>query len=159
MTQLAKPADQQSVPEVTRAADNLVHPSEQRESHVVIFDGNCRFCQQQVQRLMSWDTEGLLTYVSLHDPYVAEHFPELTYEQLMEQIYVISPDGTAHGGAAAIRHLSRKLSRMWWMMPFLHIPFTLPIWQWGYKQIAKRRYKISQRMENSCDDGSCEVHF
>ena len=150
--------DEQLEPISDRAAANLPHPNEKPDSDVLIFDGNCKFCHQQVQRLKRWDARERLSFVSLHDPYVTEHFPDLTFEQLMEQLYVVDLTGNRYGGAAAIRYLSRKLPRLWWLMPLMHIPFSLPIWQWGYKQVAKRRYKISRKIE-SCDDGSCEVHF
>ncbi len=160
MTQVANPpTDPQDETVSRRAAPDLQHPAEQSDSDIVIFDGNCKFCHQQVQRLKRWDSKGQLSFVSLHDPYVAEHFPDLTHDQMMEQLYVVNTSGLRLGGAAAIRYLSRKLPRMWWLMPWLHIPFSLPIWQWGYKQVAKRRYKISQKMDASCDDGSCEIHF
>ncbi len=93
------------------------------------------------------------------------HFPDLQHEQLMEQIYLIPFGGDGYstyryGGAAAIRYLSRRLPKLWVFAPLLHIPFTLPIQQWFYRQIAKRRYKIAGKRGSDCDDdGTCEVHF
>ena len=162
MTQSAEIRDTEKTLEkkgAQRAAQNLVHPLEKPGLDVVIFDGHCKFCHQQVQRLKRWDSKGKLTFVSLHDPFVAENYPDLSHDQLMDQMYVVNESGARYGGASAIRYLSRKLPRMWWLMLLLHIPFSLPIWQWGYKQVAKRRYRISQKMNSSCDDGSCEVHL
>ena len=51
--------------------------------------------------------------MSLHDPLVGERFPDLTHEQLMEQMYVVDRAGRRHGGAGAIRYLSRRLPRLW----------------------------------------------
>lgn len=124
---------------------------------VVIFDGECKFCQGQVARLARWDRAERLAFVSLHDPRVAERYPDLTHEQMMDQMYIIDQSGNRHGGAAAFRYLSRKMPVLWPVAPFLHIPWSLPIWQWGYRQVAKRRYKISGKQ--SCDGDACEVHF
>jgi predicted DCC family thiol-disulfide oxidoreductase YuxK len=123
---------------------------------VVIYDGDCRFCSSQVERLQRYDSEGKLAFISLHDPRIQERFPELTYEDMMRQMYVVAPDGRKYGGAAAVRYLSRRLPKLYWLMPIMHIPFSLPVWQWLYGQVAKRRYKLAGK---TCDGDSCAVHF
>lgn len=131
------------------------------ESDVVIFDGKCVFCTRQVKNLRWFDGKNRLAFISLHDPYVTEQFPDLTHDQMMEQMYVVSrSSGKKFGGAAAIRYLSTRLPRLWILAPVMHIPFTMPIWQWAYQQVAKRRYKIANRDGDACDeDGACKVHF
>lgn len=127
------------------------------DSDVVIFDGQCNFCRAQVQRL-NWFAAGKLTFVSLHDGRVAERFPDLTKDQLMEQMYVVTPSGESFGGANSLRYLSRKLPRLWLAAPLLHIPFSLPLWQFLYNKIAQYRYLIAGKSE-TCDNGSCKTHF
>ena len=56
---------------------------------MVIYDGKCVFCQKQVRNLRKFDGGDRLAFVSLHDPLVAERYPDLTYEQMMDQMYVI----------------------------------------------------------------------
>lgn len=123
---------------------------------VVIYDGECRFCRGQVERLKQLDPGNKLTFISLHDSRLCKRVPDLTHDQLMQQMYVVTPTGKKFGGAAAVRYLSTRLPRLYWLMPILHIPFTLPLWQWGYKQIAKRRYKLAGKV---CDGDTCSVHF
>lgn len=123
---------------------------------VVIFDGKCKFCQKQVRRL-HWYANGRLTFVSLHDPRVSERYPELSFEQMMKQMYVVTVEGRRFGGAAAIRYLSRSVPRLWFAAPFLHIPYSLPLWQFAYDRIASVRYRISGTED--CDDGSCQIHL
>lgn len=131
-------------------------PSERPGAYVLIYDGHCKFCQANMRCLAAID-QGRVAYISLHDPMVAENWPELTYDQLMERIYLIDHQGHAHGGAAAFRFLSRKLMALWPLAPLLHIPGSLPIWQFAYKQIARIRYRFGRIDE--CDNGSCAVHF
>lgn len=143
-------------------ATSLKSPSDLPNADIVIYDGNCKFCIGQVQRLSRWDRGDRLSFISLHDPFVAENYPELEHDQLMEQMYVIQREsGKSYGGARALRYLSRRLPRLWFSMPFLHIPFTLPIWQWLYHQVAKRRYKISNRIDpqSECSDDACKIHL
>jgi len=126
------------------------------KSDVVIYDGECNFCRGQVERLRRWDSGGKLAYISLHDPRVSMRFPGLTREALMEQMYVVTPQGNQYGGAAAVRYLTTKLPRLYWLMPLMHLPFTLPLWQWGYRQVAKRRYRLAGRV---CESDKCSIHF
>ena len=146
-----------SEPRVTLGL-NLADPDERPNASVVIFDGDCRFCQKQVKRLDRFDAGDRLAYISLHDPRVRERYPELTHDQLMEQMYVVSPAGQRYGGAAAVRYLSRLLPRLWWLAPLLHIPFSMPLWQWLYHKVAVRRYKLSESVDDTCTD-VCQIHF
>jgi predicted DCC family thiol-disulfide oxidoreductase YuxK len=139
--------------------EDLPYAPELPEHDPVIFDGDCRFCLQQVRRLKKLDAGGArLAFVSLHDPYVLKKFPDLTYEQMMQQLYVVDRQGNRHGGAAALRYLSRRLPWLWPAAPFLHIPFSLPLWQAIYRWIAKRRYRLAGKTNDDCQ-GSCSLHF
>ena len=141
----------------TTAHSPLSTPKQNIDADVVIYDGNCRFCCRQVKRLARWDKRGRLAFLSLHSPEIEERFPDLSHDELMEQMYLVDRRGKRYAGAAAFRYLTRKLRRLWALAPFLHIPFTLPLWQWVYRRIAKRRYQLGE--SNSCDSESCNVHF
>lgn len=122
---------------------------------VVIWDGKCRFCLAQVSRLHRLDS-GKLAYLSLHDPRVSELAPDLTFDQLMAEMWLLTKSGKKFGGADAIRHLSRKLPLLWIAAPLLHIPFSMPLWRWLYGVFANRRYRIAGE---ACDeDGTCHLH-
>ena len=146
-----------AVAEAHVALSEFPSPRELPETDVLIFDGECRFCRSQVARIKRWDGKDRVSYIPLQDPYVAENYPDLTYEQMMEQMYVIDREGRRYGGAAAFRYLTRRLPRLWILAPLMHIPFSLPLWQWGYRQVAKRRYRWGK--VNDCENGTCEVHF
>jgi predicted DCC family thiol-disulfide oxidoreductase YuxK len=136
----------------------LPTPDQLPQADVVIFDGNCRFCTEGVRRLTRLDGRGRLAFLSLHDPEVARRWPDLTYDYLMENMVVVQPTGQRHAGAAAVRYLTRRLTRLWPLAPVLHIPFSMPLWQWCYKQFAKRRYAIGGKTDG-CENDACSVHF
>lgn len=142
----------------TQPAADLPDPAERPVADVVIYDGHCVFCRSQVERLARWDGKGRLTYLSLHDPRAKALCPNLSHDELMKQIYVVTPEGNQYGGAAAFRYLSRRLPRLWWLAPLMHIPFSLPLWQWIYLKVAERRYRIAGK-NTECDNGSCDLHF
>ena len=103
---------------------NLADPADYPEADVVIFDGDCQFCQKQVLRLSRYDNnQHRLSFISLHDPRVAERYPDLTHQQLMDEMYVVTHSGQRYAGAEAVRYLSRRLPLLWIMAPLLHIPF------------------------------------
>jgi len=135
----------------------LPDPDKFPDADVVIFDGQCNFCKSQIRTLQRLNCFGnRLTYISLHDPRVAQNYPDLTHEMMMEQMYVVDQAGRRHGGADAVRYLTRRLPTLWLAAPLLHLPGTARLWRWLYQQVAKRRYKLAGK---SCDDDSCSVHF
>lgn len=137
--------------------NQLPIPEQFPQADVVIFDGNCHFCQGQVARLHRFDGRNRLAFLSLHDDQVARRYPDLTHDQLMKQMYIIDHSGRRYGGAEAIRYLSRRLPRLWILAPLLHIPFSLPLWSWLYNQVAIRRYRLNQPTD--CPSGTCEIHL
>ena len=109
-----------------------------------------------IVELAIWDGNNRLAFLSLHDPEVQRYASNLTHDQMMEQMYVVDPQGRQYGGAAAFRYLSCRLPRLWTLAPLMHIPLSLPVWQWLYRQVAKRRYRWNQ---SACENGSCKIHF
>ena len=150
------------IPIVLRSRDTtpkpLPSPQEFPQRDVVIFDGHCKFCRKQVERLQLFDRGGRLSFISLHDAWVAETYPHLEYDRLMEELVVVTRSGRDYGGAAAFRYLTRRLPLLWWLAPVMHIPFSLPIWSWGYRFIARQRYRWG-RLDQDCDGGTCHIHF
>ncbi len=144
---------------------DLPSPFSLPEADLVIYDGACNFCTSQVKNLFRLDGKNRLAFASLHDPFVTEQFTDLTYQQLMEQMYLIPNNKGEYsnrrlGGAVAIKYLSLRLPKLWIVAPFFHIPLTSGIQQWVYRQIAKRRYKIAGKTKPPCDDQrTCDSHF
>ena len=121
---------------------------------VVIYDGACPFCCGQIDRLRRLDRGGRLAFVPSQDPLVRERFPDLTAERLQSEMVVVDRHGRRHGGADAVRYLSRRLPRLWWVMPVLHVPGTMPLWRWLYRWVARRRYRLSGS-GGRCEEGTC----
>jgi predicted DCC family thiol-disulfide oxidoreductase YuxK len=119
----------------------------------VLYDGHCRFCRSQIALLRRCDPTGRLAFTSLHDPSVAVDFPEIPPESLEQQMYVVDRHGRARGGAAAVRYLSRRLVLLWPLAVLLHVPGSMPLWNWLYAFVARRRMLIA----GSCQDGTCRL--
>jgi predicted DCC family thiol-disulfide oxidoreductase YuxK len=141
----------------SQTAVGLPTPLERPGADILVFDGNCHFCREQVERFARWDRQGRLAFMSLHDPEVYARFPQLDRDELMEHMVLMDRSGQRHVGAGAMRYLSRHLPRLWPLAPLLHLPGSLPLWQWIYRQVARRRYRFG-RLE-ACSDNHCSVHF
>ncbi len=135
----------------------LPDPDQFLDTDVVIYDGQCRFCQGQVRNLQRLDRWGRrLSFLSLHDPRVSQRYPDLSHDQLMAQMFVVDTRGNRYGGSDAVRYLTRRLPLLWPAMPILHLPGTAGLWRWAYQEVAKRRYRISGR---ECQQGACSLHL
>ena len=104
---------------------HLPTPAERPGSDVVIYDGQCRICTSQVRKLPWWDCQARLSYLSLHDPQVAERFPDLPHDRMMTEMVVVDREGGRHWGPEAIRYLTTRLRRLWWASPALHFPGSM----------------------------------
>lgn len=135
--------------------NDLTDPDARPGCDVVVWDGQCNFCRSQVERLRALDWYNRLTFLSLHDPRVSLRYGELSLDQLMSQMWVVTPSGTRFGGADAIRYLSRAMPSLWILAPIMHLPLCMPLWRAVYRWIARRRYLISGK---KCDNGSCDLH-
>ncbi len=122
---------------------------------VLIYDGQCNFCLASVKSLRRMDWTGHLAFISLHDPRVTERWPQLSHEELMEQIWLVAKSGKTYGGADAIRYLSLRMPGLWLLAPILNLPFTMPLWRTVYRWIARNRYRIAGR---NCENGTCSLH-
>ena len=147
---------QRHLPHTKPMTDNLPSPSDLPGADIVIYDGECQFCRKQVARLHRLDGKDRLAYMSLHDPSARTRCPNLSHEQLLEQMYVIDQKGRQFGGASAFRYLSHRLPKLWPLAPLMHLPFSLPLWQWLYRQVAIRRYRWNKP---ECENGACRIHF
>jgi predicted DCC family thiol-disulfide oxidoreductase YuxK len=120
----------------------------------VLYDGQCRFCRGQIAMLRRLDPTGRLRFLSLHDPAARANFPELDPEDLSREMHVVDTSGRTRAGAEAIRYLSRRLPLLWPAMVPLHLPGSLPLWNWLYRMVARNRYRLAGR----CDEGTCRIH-
>ncbi len=59
----------------------------------VLYDGHCRFCTASIDTLRRLDGRGRLRYLSLHDPSVANDFPDLSSDQMMKEMWIGTRDG------------------------------------------------------------------
>ena len=133
----------------------LPSPTDRPDTDVVIYDGECGICEAHVSKLPWWDCEHRLSYLSLHERQVAERWPQLPPERLLQEMCIVDTQGREHWGPEAIRYLTRRLRRLWWLFPVLHLPGIMFIWQPLYRWVANNRYRLSGA--KICDADACEL--
>ncbi len=133
-----------------------IAPTPEVTQEFVLFDGECNFCRNQIGWLRWLDRAKRLQFLSLHDSKVATDFPDLSYEQLMEQIWLVNRQGLRVGGADAIRYLAIRIPLLFPLVPFFYFPGSMPLWRWLYRLVAKYRYRIAGR---NCENGACQLHL
>lgn len=143
-------------------ANQLPTPQDRPEADIVLYDGQCNFCRASVAKLRWWDCQGKLAYQSLHDPQVKERWPDISLERLHEEMCLVERDsgphpGRRHWGAEAIRYLTRRLRRLWWLAPVMHFPGIMLIAKRVYRVVARNRYLIAGKSVD-CEGDACSLH-
>ncbi|MEW4456304.1 DUF393 domain-containing protein [Bremerella sp. JC817] len=144
--------------ESRKTSKGLPDPAARPDTDVVIYDGHCRICTGGVKILYRLDVQKRLSFLSLHDARVADVAPNLTFDQMMEEMWVADIRGRQHSGAEAFRYLTRRLVLLWPVMPLMHIPGSLPVWKWMYRKVAAARYRFGKHTGEDCGD-ACQIHF
>lgn len=108
-----------------------------RETHWLIWDGNCGFCRRSVEWVKARDGNDLFRAIPFQDAPAPPMTPEL-YERARVAVQVILPDGhVLEAGEAAAYVLGRIGYR--WLERILRFPLFRPITEWGYRRVANNR--------------------
>lgn len=135
--------------------DPLPSPADRPSADVVVYDGACGICTSQIRKLLWWDCQKKLAYLSLHDPEVQRRWPDLIHDRLMQEMAIVDRRGRRHWGPEAIRYLTRRLRRLWWAAPLLYLPGSMLVLRPLYRWIARNRYRLSG---TACENGACDLH-
>ena len=133
----------------------LPSPAERPDADVVLYDGHCGICTAGVKRLLWWDCQKRLAYLSIHDPEVQRRWPDLSHDRLMQEMAIVDRDGNRYWGPEALRYLTRRLRRLWWAAPLAYFPGSMLLWRPLYRLVARNRYRFSAK---NCDNGACSLH-
>lgn len=107
-------------------------------SPTLIYDGECGFCRDTVDRVRRWDREQVLRFVPFQDTAAVGPFG-IELPALAAAMHLVLPDGGVYAGADAVPELLRRLPGKRWMAPVFAVPGVLPIARRVYAFIAARR--------------------
>ncbi|MBF6567952.1 MAG: DUF393 domain-containing protein [Candidatus Binataceae bacterium] len=116
----------------------------------VLYDGDCELCRAMLQAVRQFDNSGNIDALDFHDEQVRAAFPELSREQLMEQLHAVDDRGRVFRGARAINEILRRQGGVAGALAYLwYIPGYAWLADWQYQRIARSRYRY--RPSNSSD--------
>lgn len=112
----------------------------------VLYDGDCAFCRQWVERTRLLLLRRGFHFVPLQAVWVRERLGHAENESLTE-MKLLAPDGRILGGADAIVEMTRSI---WWAWPFYalaQLPGIKPILRAVYSRIARNRHCFAGRCQ------------
>lgn len=106
---------------------------------IVLFDGECHFCDKSVQFIIKHDPKGYYNFASLQGEFGQELLNKYDLNSNMESFILIEHNKAYEKSTAALR-ITRNLSWCWKLLyPLILVP--VPLRNWIYGIIAKNRYK------------------
>lgn len=117
----------------------MMHP-------VILFDGECNFCDSSVQFIIKNDPQGLFHFASLQSDTGQELLNKHNVPSDIDSMILIEGDKVYYKSAAALR-ICRHLRGAWKLLyTFIIVP--RPIRNAAYDFIAKNRYKWFGKKES-----------
>ena len=120
---------------------------------VIIYDGECRFCQWSLRRIRKLDRRERFEYVPRQAEGVEERFPILTQSDFNTGLRLMDGDAV-HVGADAIYQIYRRLPPFHLVTWLYRVPLITQLVRLGYAFIARNRFRFG-RVE--CDTGVCAM--
>ncbi len=120
---------------------------------VIVYDGQCRFCQKQVERIRRWDSRSRFEYVPRQTPGLDERFPQLAQGDFNTGMRLIGEAGSVYVGADAVYQIATRLPRSRWIAWVYRVPVLHQLARGLYAWVAKNR----QSLGGSCEDGACQI--
>lgn len=111
-------------------------------SHTLVYDGHCQLCQRAIAAVRRMDPAQQIEIVASQEPGVSERFSAIPPTSFAEAMHLVAIDGTTWRGAAAMEELLRVLPRTRWFAPVFYIPLVRKLADWGYRWIARNRYRL-----------------
>ena len=108
-------------------------------NRVILFDGECNFCDQSVQFIIKRDPIGYYKFASLQSDIGKQLLKQFNAPEDMDSFFLIDHNRCYHKSSAALR-VCRNLKGLWKIAyPLLLVP--KPIRDFFYGIVAKNRYK------------------
>src|SRR3989442_2665633 len=110
--------------------------------HIVLYDGQCKFCIAQSSKLLRWGRAGSLELADFQDPRVLLRFPGISHEACMSAMHLVTADGRVYWGfEAAVQALATRpvLGRLAYLY---YLPGIRQLCDMLYALVAKNRYRL-----------------
>ncbi|MYL29092.1 DUF393 domain-containing protein [Halobacillus halophilus] len=117
-------------------------------SAIILFDGECHFCDKSVQFIIQRDPRSRFQFASLQSDKGRELLLQYNIPDDTDSLVLIQ-DGKAHLESTAALSISRHLKGMW-KLAYILILIPRPLRNGFYRWFAANRYKWFGRKEDTC---------
>ncbi|MYL37343.1 thiol-disulfide oxidoreductase DCC family protein [Halobacillus litoralis] len=117
-------------------------------SAIILFDGECHFCDKSVQFIIQRDPRSRFQFASLQSDKGRELLLQYNIPDDTDSLVLIQ-DGKAHLESTAALSISRQLKGMW-KLAYILILIPRPLRNGFYRWFAANRYKWFGRKEDTC---------
>ncbi len=122
---------------------------------IVLFDGDCLFCDRSVQFIIKRDPAAHFQFASLQSELGQELIAKHNVPATVDSLILIEKDNAYIKSTAALR-IAKKLDGLWHLV-YLCILIPSPIRDGVYNYIANHRYRWFGKKDDSCALPSPEV--
>jgi len=122
---------------------------------VILFDGECNFCDSSVQFIIKRDPYAYFHFASLQSEIGVALTKKYGVPEEVDSLVYIEKNKTYTKSGAALR-IAKKLDGLWHLL-FIFILVPRPIRDGVYAYIARNRYKWFGKKELACSLPSPEV--
>ncbi len=120
---------------------------------VVVYDGKCRFCIQQVERIKRFDSVNQFEYVARQTDGLEARFPILARSDFNTGMRFIGIDGKVDVGADAVYQIFKRLPGFGIIAWIYCLPIFKQAARLAYAWIAANRKKLGQ----TCEADACKI--
>jgi predicted DCC family thiol-disulfide oxidoreductase YuxK len=120
--------------------NSLIHP-------ILLFDGVCNFCNGTVQWIIKRDPQGIIHFASLQSGFAREKLQKLGLESEALASVVLIIGDEYYTQSEAILQVLNKIKPGGFLFTSLSL-FPKFLRNWGYRLIAKNRYRIFGKREH-----------
>lgn len=120
-------------------------PSERKWNIQVLYDGDCPLCMREINMLQARDVDGRISFVDIADGnYDPDMHAGISFEQAMERIHAILPDGRVVVDVEVFRRLYEEVG-LGWVYALTRIPAVEKVANRVYSLWAKYRLPVTGR--------------
>ena len=111
-----------------------------KEHPALFFDGVCNLCNNSVDWIIRHDKKRYFRFGSLQGETARQVVPEYAAEAGLSTVVLVTEQGQ-YIRSSAIGRVLKGLGGFWKFLGTFFLLVPRPIRDWGYKRIAKGRYK------------------